>query len=396
MVMTVAVAVAGAVDDHGVIKEVTVAFLHGLEALEEIREVRGVEDVDVLDLRQLHGVVAVVRDAVVAVAHADERVRAVAAFVGQDERRHARGVGLEREDHEVGEQTQVFGVAFRNTLGDGRVGRDLRLAGGAGLLDAQLHLAHGGEILVELALVVGAEADVELTEVVAHGVEDRLTLGVATLTLEVGAGAEEAFEDQLRVHFLRHRLGGRAPGDVGLVDAGVTRVATAGQLAGFGADLEGGEARAVADAGRGELVGRDTGADVGAVGLTRLGAGEEGGHRTRVVAAAVAVGAGLVGGEAGEHREVGLVRREGREDRRQFGRQGAFGADAPAVHVHAVGDVKDRHAVRRSLFGRRIARGPAGLEAHRFEPRQRHDGAQSFEDRAAMEEVGRHGGVLTS
>ena len=119
-------------------------------------------------------------------------------------------------------------------------------------------------------------------------------------------------------------------------------------------------------------------------------------ERPRVVAAAVAVGAGLVGGEAGEHGEVGLVRGERREDRRQLGRQGAFGADAPAIHVHAVGDVEDRHAVRRGLLLGRVARGPTGLETHRLKPRQGHDGAEAFEDRAAVEEVGLHGGVLTS
>ena len=396
MVVTVAVAVAGAVDDHRVVEQVAVAFLDGLQAVEEVGQLGGVEDVDVFDLRQLHRIVAVVGDAVVAVAHADERVRTVGAFVGQDERRHAGRVGLEREDHEVGQEAQVFLVAFRDAPGLEDADGQLGLAGHAGFLDAHFHLAHRREVFVELALVVGAEAHVELAEIFAHRVEDRLALRVATLALQVGARAEEPLEDQLRVHFLGHRLRGRAPGDVGLVDAGVARVAAAGQLAGFGADLEGGQARAVAEAGRGELVGRDAGADVGAVGLAGLGAGEEGRHRAGVVAAAVAVGAGLVGGEAGEHREVGLVRREGREDRRQLGRQGAFGADAPAVHVHAVGDVQDRHAVRRGLLRGRVAGGPGSLDAHRLEPRQGHDGAQSFEDRAAMEEVGGHGEVLTS
>jgi cysteine sulfinate desulfinase/cysteine desulfurase-like protein len=46
-----------------------------------------------------------------------------------------------------------------------------------------------------------------------------------------------------------------------------------------------------------------------------LGAREEGGHRAGVVAAAVAVGAGLVGREAGENGEVAADVIERREDR---------------------------------------------------------------------------------
>ena len=74
MVVTVAVAVAGAVHDHGVVEEIAVAFLHRLEALEEISEVRRMEDIDVLDLRHLLWVVTVVGEVVVTLAHVDERV----------------------------------------------------------------------------------------------------------------------------------------------------------------------------------------------------------------------------------------------------------------------------------------------------------------------------------
>ena len=290
----------------------------------------------------------------------------------------------------------MFGVAFRDTLRGQRADGELLLGIGAGFRDAHLHLADRGEVFVQLALVVGAEADVQFAKVFAHQIEDRLALRIATLAFEVRTRAEEAIKDQLRVHFLRHRLRGRAPGDIGLVDAGVARVAAPGELAGFGTDFEGSEARTVTDAGGRELVGRDTGADVGAVGLARLGAREEGGHRARVVAAAVTVGAGLVGREAREHREIFPDVSKRREDRRKFGRKRPFGADAPAVHVHAVRDVEERHAVRGGVLRGRIAGSPTSLETHRFKPRQSHDGTEAFEHRAAGNEVSLHSREVTS
>ena len=51
-------------------------------------------------------------------------------------------------------------IALRDALGGDGVGRELRLAHRAGLLNAQFEFADRGEILVEFALVARAEADV--------------------------------------------------------------------------------------------------------------------------------------------------------------------------------------------------------------------------------------------
>ena len=84
VVVAVTVAVTRTVDDHRVVEERAVAFLDRLQAVEEVSQLRGVENIDVLDLRHLRRVVAVVGKAVVTIAHVDERVRTVAAFVGED------------------------------------------------------------------------------------------------------------------------------------------------------------------------------------------------------------------------------------------------------------------------------------------------------------------------
>src|SRR5207244_1137102 len=101
------------------------------------------------------------------------------------------------------------------------------------------------------------------------------------------------------------------------IDAAVARVAVARHRARLAADLERREARLVADRGRRDLVHGDARADVGAVRLAGLGAGEEGAQRAGVVAAAVAVRAGLVRGQARQDREVVFEVLEGLEDRRE-------------------------------------------------------------------------------
>ncbi len=86
------------------------------------------------------------------------------------------------------------------------------------------------------------------------------------------------------------------------VDAGIAAVAVAGPAVPLDAQLERGEPGAIAEAGGGDLVGRDAGPEVGAGRLPRLAAGQERRRGAGVVAAAVAVGAGLVAGQVARAR----------------------------------------------------------------------------------------------
>ncbi len=124
----------------------------------------------------------------------------------------------------------------------------------------------------------------------------------------------------------------------------------------------------VAEAGGGDLIDGDAGADVGAVGLAGLGAGEEGGHGAGVVATTVTVRAGLVGGEAGENSDLLADGLERFEDGGELEVR-AFGGGGPVLHVLAVGDVDEGHAIGGGLGDRRgSAAGPVDHRAHRFEP----------------------------
>ena len=69
----------------------------------------------------------------------------------------------------------------------------------------------------------------------------------------------------------------------------------------FGADLKRGESRLVAESSCRYLIDTDAGANVGPIRLSWLRAGEERPEGARMIAAAIAVSAGLVRCQAGQH-----------------------------------------------------------------------------------------------
>src|SRR5262249_2577782 len=146
--------------------------------------------------------------------------------------------------------------------------------------------------------------------------------------LGAAGGAEQAVEDQARGDLLgeRRRLG--TPGQGGGGGAAVAGGAVGGLPPALAAEFERRGAGGGADAGGHGLVRGSAGADVGAVGLAGLAAGEEGGHGAGVVAGAVAVGAGLVAGQPGQDHQLIAERGERFEDVRE-GEVGALGGGRP-------------------------------------------------------------------
>ena len=118
--------------------------------------------------------------------------------------------------------------------------------------------------------------------------------------------AEQPVEDEPRVDLLGHRRRFRPPRDVRRVGAAVARVAVARLAAALDAQLKRGQPRATADRQSRHLVGRDPHLDVRAVGLVRVGAGQERGERPSVVAGAVAERLAVVLGQAAEDQQVVL------------------------------------------------------------------------------------------
>ena len=96
------------------------------------------------------------------------------------------------------------------------------------------------------------------------------------------AFAEQAFKHDPRMRLRRQRRGGRRPGKIVLVDAGVAVVALADHLQQVHRQLQRRQLRLLADLLRGDLIDRRAEVVVGALGQLRLGRAEERGVRSRV------------------------------------------------------------------------------------------------------------------
>ncbi len=137
--------------------------------------------------------------------HADVVVRAVRALGHHDVRRDARDVRLVREVDQVEHQLHLL-VEVRQ-LADRRVGQvDRRQIALRRLRDAPLRLAHALEVVVEHALVGGAELALQVVRAGADHVEHaRAALRENRALLGRVAGAEELREHLARVELHRQR-----------------------------------------------------------------------------------------------------------------------------------------------------------------------------------------------
>ena len=259
--------------------------------------------------------------------------------------------------------------------GPGRACGGLGVLAGAG--DADFQLAHGRQVLLDLAAVGAAEARREAPGVLQGEVEHAAAVAVAAGDILAGPLArEEALEDGPGVDLLGHRQGFRSPRDVRRVGAAIARVAVAGLGAGVASEFQRGEPRRRAELAGGDLIDRDADLDVGAVGLHRVGAGEERGEPPRMIAGPVAQGLAPVLGQAGQDGDVALERLERFQDVGER-LQGPLGGGGPVPHVGAVGDVDEGHPPGAPAVGRQ---GPSG-GPHRLQPGQGDRRPQAAEGR---------------
>ena len=249
--------------------------------------------------------------------------------------------------------------------------------------DAAFDLAHREEVLVQLAPVRRAQRPAQAAGVSQHDVEDAAVVAPlpgadGRIPLDV-LGAKEALERGPRAGFERHRRRGGPPRDAVAVGATVAAVAVAAQQTRLAAELERAEARLAAEVPRRDLVGRDPGVDVGAVGLPRVDAGEVARPGPRVVAGTVAERAAPVVREPAQDRDVvpvGSHRLQHAGQRRRQRSDGTIGRGRPLVHDDAVRHVDEDHPVRRRGGVRRARE----RRHHGVEERQRQRGADAAED----------------
>ena len=242
----------------------------------------------------------------------------------------------------------------------------------AGALDPLLDVADALEVLVQLVVVVAADARLEARRFRLHRVEDAAIEGAA------GAVADEAIEGARRVDLLGRRLARRDPRQARAVDH--REPVLEPQLVGLDAEHEARDRGLVADGVGDDLIHRRAGAD-------HVGIEADRRAREQVHAAEVRAGRDerrLAVQPADEDHVLAV-----RQHRRQAGpelhrRAGALGP--PVRRLDAVREEHDAEAQRRPAGG--LARGAGGgrrgaflrQQRHRLEPRQRQGDADAAEE----------------
>ncbi len=241
----------------------------------------------------------------------------------------------------------MLGEIGRHAVGLFHVRIDLSV-GLLGALDLPLHLADGGEILVELAAVGGTEGGFELAGVLADKIENTaaiVRLPRLSLRAENHAIAKEALKQRPRIENGRQRLGFALPRQVIGVGAGVAGIAVAGLPRVFHAHFERREPRLVGHVSGYNLVAGNAGPDIHG-GFLDLNAGEVRPGAAAMIARAIEQRAPGVVGEVAQHEDIVAVRLHGLQDARQLAQPALVGG-VPLVHDDAVGHIGECHAERR-------------------------------------------------
>ena len=139
-----------------------------------------------------------------------------------------------------------------------------------------------------------AEFFLQRLGVFQHKIEDALFVTLpphATLiAFTIFAVAEEPLENQTRIRLRRQRRGLAFPSEIKLIRTTVTRIAIAGHSPPVTAKFQRGQPRFVANFLRGQLVHRDTHANIRPRRFARLATGQKSRIRPRMIARAVAIG----------------------------------------------------------------------------------------------------------
>ena len=236
------------------------------------------------DLRFL---VLVVRVGVVVVLDAVQEREAPRRYVvGEQEGDVPRGVGPERQDHQVQHQADEFGrvdllavprghavapvvLAGVEHVGPGHRGRRRQAVGpgrrlppvarGARVAQLPFHAANGVQVFFELLLVALAEPAAQVAGVVEGRVEQALVIGTGRLgqwTARFVASTEHALEGRAGVDQPRQRQVGPPPGNVRPVHPGVVDGAVQPVDHRVGRQLQRRQRRQVADVVGGDLIDR--------------------------------------------------------------------------------------------------------------------------------------------
>ena len=252
-------------------------------------------------------------------------------------------------------------------------------------------LRGGGEFAADAAALVG--------DVVENGALLPLAHDQVLFALGGRTGAEQALEQEAWIDLGGDGRGGRTPGHVVLIHAGVAAVAVARGAEGVAGDLERFERGDVPHLLRNNLVHGDAGMEICALGFLYAHAGQERAAGAAVVARAIWPGRGGFEGQTAEHLKLGF---EGSQRLHRFvEREIAILPGGPPFRwVGAVGELEKREAQRGARGGDGAVGG--GLGERRgtqagqkgFERRQRDGRADAAQKIPAAEAVMPFGGTI--
>ena len=172
-----------------------------------------------------------------------------------------------------------------------------KFAGGA--LNTALDIADGRQIFIHAAAVRCADDSIDLGCLFADKIEHAQVELLAPLLRYRGfarrLAGKQAIENNPRVHFLGSGRRGRAPRDIGLINATIARVAKAVILTIIAAELQRRKPSGIADSLGGELVASDCRTYIVAQRSVNGDAGKISRHRAGVGTASAGFGVRKVG-----------------------------------------------------------------------------------------------------
>ena len=324
-----------------------------------------------------------VTHAVMRVRNADFRVGPIREFPAEHEGRYPRQVCAQGEHLQINHEADVRGEVIRYAGGQ----LDGVVFGGRGVfakaLDAHFHVAHRGQVFIQLAPVVRAEIARQTAGVCADEVEHARAPAQQRRTGCVARCrriAEELFKHVAWIHGYGQGLGRRAPGQGVGVRAAEADVAAAEQAGWFDPEFEGAEGRRCAEQIGCALIHGYAVVQIRTLRGLRVRAGEEGRAAAAVGATRITEGLRIGVREAGHHAEAVAQMLKGLE-RRRHRIVGACGGGPEGVHAHAVRYVEHGQTLR-------ARRARAHARCERLHERQRHARADAAQHRAPGEPIG--------
>ena len=179
------------------IEQRAVTLLGRPELGQELSKQGNVELIDLGHSRNFCRIVAVMRQWMMRIRHANFGVTAVTGFAGKLESDDPGHVSLKRQELQIKHEPGMIGISRGNANGSIEVLEWVLFDIALGLLNSLLHVANGIEVITNLGPIRRAEGLPEPGDIVLYKVKQAATAAQGSLALGLGpAFAKQTFEHQ--------------------------------------------------------------------------------------------------------------------------------------------------------------------------------------------------------